>query len=59
MRSNDPLADFNYWDAEQERRLAGRPVCKDCGEPIQEDSAFYMDGRWICEACMEDYRRYI
>jgi len=57
MFTDDPLADFNRWDAEQERRLARLPVCADCDEPIQTESAYYINGEWICEDCMESYRR--
>lgn len=55
--SNDPLADFDRWDTEQNKHLAQLPVCADCDEPIQDESAYYINGEWICESCMDAYRR--
>lgn len=57
MHTNDPLADFDSWDAEQNRQLERLPRCADCDEPIQDETAYYINGEWICEDCMEAYRR--
>lgn len=57
--SNDPLADFNAYDAEQNRRLATLPVCADCDEPIQEDFAYYRHSEYICERCMDACKTWI
>lgn len=52
---------FDMWEAheaEQERRLAERPVCADCGEPIQDDHFYLINGEAICPRCLEDgYRK--
>lgn len=58
-RTDDPVADFNAWDAEQESWLARRPECADCEQHIQEESAYYINGEWICESCMEAYRQVV
>lgn len=55
--SDNPLADFDRWDAEQNKRLEQLPVCADCDNPIQDYEAFYIHGEWICESCMDSYRR--
>lgn len=55
--SDDPLADFNAWDMEQARQLARLPVCADCGEPIQQEDAIYINGDWLCDDCLDSYRR--
>lgn len=55
--SDDPAADFDRHDAEQNRRLGRLPVCADCDQPIQDETAFYINSEWICEDCMEAYRR--
>ena len=57
MYSDNPLADFDAWDAEQNKRLEQLPVCADCDEHIQDVEAYYIHGEWICEQCMETYRR--
>lgn len=51
---------YDKWsrhDAEQERRIAQLPECEDCGEHIQDEEAYYINGGWICESCMDCYRR--
>lgn len=54
--SNDPLRDYQRHEARQEEALRECPVCEDCGEPIQE-YGYKFDGYWICEDCIESYRR--
>lgn len=56
-RSDDPIKDFLNHDAEQEAWLAERPVCADCDEHIQDESAYYINGEWICMNCMSAYER--
>lgn len=34
-----------------------RPLCAECDKPISDATAFYIDGEWRCEGCMETYRR--
>lgn len=55
--TDNPIADFNSWDAEQNRRLEQLPVCADCEQHIQDETAYYINGEWICESCMDSYRR--
>lgn len=55
--TNDPIADFDAWDAEQNKRLETLPECADCGEPIQDETAYYINGEWICRDCMTTYER--
>ena len=53
---------YDIWEAhdvEMERRRARRPVCRDCGEPIQDETAFLRDGEWTCERCMDNYRELV
>ena len=49
---------YSQWEAherQQEAWLAKRPVCADCGEHIQDEEAYYINGEWICEDCMSAY----
>lgn len=55
--TDDPIADFDRWDTDQHKQLEQLPVCEDCGEHIQDETAFYINGEWICEDCMDSYRR--
>lgn len=34
-----------------------KPVCVECDRMITDESAFYIEGEWVCEGCMETYRR--
>lgn len=54
------IDNYSMWeahDAEQNRQLERLPRCADCDEPIQDETAYYINGEWICEDCMEAYRR--
>ena len=57
FRTGDPLTDFARHEAEREAWLAKRPVCADCEQHIQEEEAYYINGEWICEDCMDSYRQ--
>lgn len=51
---------YDQWlryDDEKEQRLAERPICAECGEHIQDETAFYINDEWVCENCMDTYRR--
>lgn len=50
-----PLTDFEAWDAEQHDRLKERPVCSYCEEPIQENTAYRINGMLFCKDCMEQF----
>lgn len=54
--TDDPARDFANWDAEQQRELGRLPVCADCGNPIQEETAFEYNGELFCEDCNEAHR---
>ena len=60
-RTDDPLDDFARYDAEREREReeirSMLPRCADCDNPIEDEEAYYINGEWICEACMESYKR--
>lgn len=53
--SDDPVRDFERYDAEQNRRIEQRPHCADCGEAIQDETAYYINGEFICKTCMDAY----
>lgn len=55
--TDDPLADFERHDTEREAALEELPECCDCGEKIQQDTAVYINGEWLCDSCLDSYRR--
>lgn len=62
MRASDldvNLSEFGRLDRENGRWLNSRPVCGVCGRRIQETSALRLDGKWICDRCVEDNTEWI
>lgn len=55
--SDDPALDFERYDREQTKRLSELPVCADCDQHIQDGEAYYINSEWICESCMDSYKR--
>ncbi len=53
--TDNPVRDFERHDAEQERWLQSRPVCEVCGEHIQEEHLYDIDGDLVCEECLTKY----
>lgn len=51
--TDDPEKDFDTWDFEQTELLELLPKCKECGEYIQDDFCYEIDGNLICEECMD------
>ena len=57
MFTDDPLRDFENWDAEQEEALSKLPICEICEEHIQQETAICIDGKWYCDHCLNEYCR--
>ena len=55
--TDSPIADFNDWDDRQSKELARLPKCAECGEPIQDEECFEIDGEVICPQCLKDNHR--
>lgn len=59
-RTDDPIADYNSYCAEQEKKLDKLPRCSECDNPIQDEYAYYINGEWICSRCIDDnYKRQV
>lgn len=53
---------YDMWEhreIELELQRVRRPVCEDCGEHIQDETAFLINGCWFCEKCMDNYREIV
>lgn len=50
----DNLARWEDHDSQQEKALARLPECEYCGEPIQDEYCFEINGEIICERCLID-----
>lgn len=60
-KMEETMSDFDVYMADQRDRdeakwLESRPVCSVCGEHIQEDECYKVDGELICKDCMDDMR---
>ena len=52
-RTDNPIADFEKHEAEQEKALKKLPKCDYCHEYIQEESYHQVDGKNICDECLD------
>lgn len=56
--TDNPVADYDRYDAEQCRRLATLPMCCCCCEPIQDEHYWDFNGFLYCNDCAEsEFRR--
>lgn len=56
--TDDPIADFERWDAEQQERIEKLPVCSICGEHIQDEYCYEINDEIFCADCLDDeFRR--
>ena len=56
-RTDNPIADFECYDAEQEKAKDKLPRCSECGEPIQDDFFYEFDCYFYCGDCVSDKHR--
>ena len=52
-RTDNPVADAERYAAEQEKALDKLPVCYECGEHIQTEKCYEINGEVICPDCLE------
>ena len=51
---------YDLWEAHErkrERKLAERPVCDICDQPIQDEHFYLINGDNVCPGCLEDQFR--
>lgn len=53
--SDDPNADFDRWDAEQQKELEALPVYDYCDEHILEEFYYEINGDIICADCLDKH----
>ena len=47
---------WETYDDNQNRLLKELPICADCGEYVQDDHYYLINGEVICPECIEAYR---
>ena len=57
--TDDPVKDAANRDAEAEEWLNSRPVCCHCGDHIQDEFYFEIEGRIYCPDCVDDAKQWI
>lgn len=56
--TDNPVADYERYSADQERELDRLPRCSECGEAIQDEYCYLINDEAICESCMvQNYRK--
>lgn len=55
--TDDPVRDAERYYRDMDAEAGGFPVCEDCGEHIQDETAYYIEGHWICPRCIHIYER--
>lgn len=58
MNVPDNYDAYRRHEAQQEAQLAKRPICDECGEPIQDDFLYEVNGVIYCENCMQESFRH-
>lgn len=59
-RTDDPAADFDRFDAEQQKELEKCPKCSMCDEYIQDDYFYEINDEVVCEECInQNFRKLV
>lgn len=57
--TDDPIRDAERYMEMMDMKLESYPICAECGEHIQDEECYEIDGKLICEQCLkENYRRW-
>lgn len=51
--TDDPVRDFERYDAEQAEKMRSLPTCSICGEVVYDDYLTDLYGDIICKNCLE------
>lgn len=57
IRTNDPVRDAESYNVSAEEIMGRLPECVDCGEPIQQETALLLEGKWRCDDCINFHRK--
>jgi len=58
-RTDNPLRDFDIYDAQLTAQLNKLPKCYECGEPIQDDECYEINNELICPECLDNNHKKI
>lgn len=55
FRTDDPIADFERYDAMKEERLERLPKCIYCDHPIQTEKLYVINDEFVCPDCLVEH----
>lgn len=56
-RTDDPIADFDRYDAQQTKQEEKLPECSECGKKVQDDHFYEINDEVICSECLDNNHR--
>ena len=56
--TDDPVADHQAWCEHQDYLHGMLPMCAECGERIDSEFCYEINGEIICVTCMEQYKKF-
>lgn len=56
-RTDDPIADFNNYDAQQSKQEENLPECSECGTKVQDEYFYEINDEVICSGCLDNNHR--
>ena len=59
MWSDDPVKDAEQYEYEKGLRIYELPECEECGDRIEDDYYYDLDGSAICPECMSKHKKWL
>ena len=59
IRTDDPVKDYDRYDAEEWEKEQKLPICPYCGDRIYTEKAVKLDGEFVCDDCIDNMREYV
>lgn len=58
LYTDNPVRDAMNYDMERQKELDSLPKCDICGQPIQDEDLYDLDGTLVCEECLNrEYKK--
>ena len=57
MWTDDPIADAERYYTSNDKKIEKLPRCSECDCHIVDEYAYYINDEWICDDCMDSYKR--
>lgn len=58
--TDDPIADFNRWEAKRQEELNKLPKCAECDHPILTEEYYEINDEPVCPECLvSNHRKWV